>query len=282
MSNAVVEFRKFSFKYEGTKDYSLKNINLKIEKGELLLIAGKSGAGKTTLARAITGLIPHFYKGVYEGEVYVDGFLTKDTPMYKLAEVVGLVRQNPENQILMSSVERDIAFSLEFMGMSREEMVKRVNKIIADLGIQEIRDRHVDSLSGGELQKVALAAILVKNPSIIILDEPSAYLSPSSVKILKKLVLELNQRELTIVIIDHKLEYWMDISERIVVLKTGNIVFDGKIKDFLPYLTKDTFGLNIPLYMRLILDLRKNCEYLDLQPSIEIEDAASTLRRLIT
>ncbi len=281
MGKEIIKFTNFSFRYEGSHGYSLSNISLDIYESEIVLIAGKSGAGKTTLARAITGLIPHFYRGIYEGEVTVKDMVVSKTPLYRLSEVVGLVRQNPENQILMSTVERDIAFSLEFSNIGPEEMHRRVDEILNRLGITHLRERHVDTLSGGELQKVALAAILVKKPDIIILDEPSAYLSPRSVMNLKDMTKELNREGYTLIIIDHKLEYWLDIVKRVIVLNSGRLIFDGDPPSLLKKLTEDSYGLNIPLYHRIIFDLRDKCGFNWMYPDIDVEKCAETLEGLI-
>ena len=271
MASSIITIKNFSFRYEGQDYYSVRNISMNINRSDIVLLAGRSGAGKTTLARAMTGLIPHFYHGEYTGDVIVAGMKVRDTPLNRLSEVIGLVRQNPENQILMSTVERDVAFSLEFSGIGRDEMHRLVDEILDKLGISHLRSRHVDSLSGGELQKVALAAILVKKPEIIILDEPSAYLSPKSVMILKDMVINLNSEGYTIIIIDHKLEYWMDIVRKVIVIDGGRIVFDGEPTKFIKAIVGDTYGLNIPLYVRLILDIRRICGKDSVYPAIDLD-----------
>lgn len=258
-NEALIKLRDVWFKYEGQKDYILKEINLKIKRGDILLLLGKSGSGKTTLARIITGLIPHFYRGEFKGEVYINGRSTRELHIYEIADHIGLIRQNPENQILMSTVEREIAFSLEFLGIPREAMKERVLETSNRVGIKHLLPRDVDTLSGGELQKVAIASILVRKPHTIILDEPSAYLSPSSVKQLRRYIMALRREGMTFLIIDHRLDYWLDIANRIVVIDSGIKIFDGDLQGFLNLLEEREIGLNIPIHIRLAIEVNKYC-----------------------
>ncbi len=258
-NEVLIELRDIWFKYEGQKDYILKEINLQIRRGDILLLLGKSGSGKTTLARIITGLIPHFYRGELKGEVIINGRSTIEMPIYEIADYVGLIRQNPENQVLMTTVEREIAFSLEFLEIPREVMKERVLETSEKVGIRHLLPRDIDTLSGGELQKVAIASILVRKPYVIILDEPSAYLSPSSVKQLRQYITNLWRQGLTFLIIDHRLDYWLDLATRIAVVDGGSKIFDGDLPGFLDLLEEKDVGLNIPIHIRLAIDVNRYC-----------------------
>lgn len=258
-TKSLVELKNIWFRYEGQKGYILEDINLEIRDGDILLLLGKSGSGKTTIARIITGLIPHFYRGDLKGDVIINGKLVIDKPIYEIAEYVGLIRQNPENQILMTNVEREIAFSLEFLDMPREDMKKRTNEIANKLGISHLLSRDIDSLSGGELQKVAIASILVRRPVTIILDEPSSYLSPSSVNKLRQHIVSLNRERIAFLIIDHRIDYWLDIATRIAVIYNGKKIFDNNLARFLKFIEGVDIGLNIPLHLRLAIDANKCC-----------------------
>ncbi|HIQ13210.1 MAG TPA: ABC transporter ATP-binding protein [Thermoprotei archaeon] len=256
---SLVELKNIWFRYEGQEDYILKDINLEIRDRDILLLLGRSGSGKTTIARIITGLIPHFYRGELKGNVIINGRSIVNKPIYEIAEYVGLIRQNPENQILMTNVEREIAFSLEFLDIPREDMRKRVHETANKLGISNLLSRDIDSLSGGELQKVAIASILVRKPSIIILDEPSSYLSPSSVNRLRQYIMMLNSEGIAFLIIDHRIDYWLDITTRIAVIYKGKKIFDNNLTEFLKFIEKFDVGLNIPLHLRLAIDVNKCC-----------------------
>jgi len=242
-----VKIENLVFKYTGSEREILNNISMEIYEGTINILAGPSGCGKTTLARALVGLIPHFYKGEYSGRVYVNGYEVSSTPISKLSTIIGYVFQNPDNQIVMSTVERDIAFSMEFRGVDREEMRKRVYDVMNKLGIIHIADRRVETLSGGEKQLVALAGVLVTNPRIIILDEPSAYLSPSSLKRFIELITMLNRNyNTTFIIIDHRLDMFAELADTIFIMYDGSIVYSGEPSKVFREMIGRRYGVNIP------------------------------------
>jgi energy-coupling factor transporter ATP-binding protein EcfA2 len=235
------------FRYTESERNILNNISLEIREGTINILAGPSGCGKTTLARALVGLIPHFYKGEYSGRVYVSGYEVSSTPISKLSTVIGYVFQNPDNQIVMSTVERDIAFSMEFRGMDQEEMKKRVYDVMKRLKITHLADRRVETLSGGEKQLVALAGALVVNPKIIILDEPSAYLSPSSLKRFIDLITRLNrEHNTTFIIIDHRLDMFAELADIVFIMYEGSIVYSGEPAEVFREMIGRKYGVNIP------------------------------------
>jgi energy-coupling factor transport system ATP-binding protein len=230
----VIVIKDLSFRYQGTNFFSLKNINLKIYEGDFVLLAGPSGCGKTTLIRLLNGLIPHFYKGDYTGEVSVYGLIVKDRKTYEMAKHVGIVFQDPEDQLLSMTVEKEIAFGLENLGYKREEMFKIVNETIKLLNIEHIRFKSPYLLSGGEQQKVAIGSVLAIKPKILALDEPFSNLDLKSSYMIAELLNYLNKNlKYTIIIAEHRLEILVNLVNRIIVMNEGRIIFDGLQKEVL-------------------------------------------------
>jgi len=254
--NEIVAIKNLEFKYLGAREKALKGVNLTLERGRRYLLVGASGSGKTTLARCITGLIPHFYQGEYSGEVVVDGMTVYETPIHRLAETVGYLRQNPEEQVLMTKVEREIAFSLEFRDLTTEEMERITRQVMKELGILHLWGRTTDTLSGGELQKVVIASMLVLKPKMLILDEPSAYLSPRAVKNLQNLLDTYIPDQSTLMIIDHRLDYWLGYIDTLIYMDDGRVRYVGRPGRLLNILGSEEHRLNIPLHIRLSQDLK--------------------------
>jgi energy-coupling factor transporter ATP-binding protein EcfA2 len=239
----VIVIKDLSFRYQGTNFFSLKNINLKIYEGDFVLLAGPSGCGKTTLIKLLNGLIPHFYKGDYIGEVSVYGLIVKDRKTYEMAKHVGMVFQDPEDQLLSMTVEKEIAFGLENLGYKREEMFKIVNETIKLLNIEHIRFKSPYLLSGGEQQKVAIGSVLAIKPRILALDEPFSNLDLKSSYMIADLLNYLNKNfKYTIIIAEHRLEILVNLINRIIVMNEGRIIFDGTKKEVL---SKDLESIGI-------------------------------------
>lgn len=224
----LVELQGVTYRYPSSSSPALKDVTLKAERGEYILLAGPSGCGKSTLARVLNGLIPNFYGGILEGEVLVDGKDPRETPTYMMALSVGFVFQNPENQLFFSDVEREIAFGLENLGMPPEEIRERVERVIAEYGLEEIRHLSPSELSGGQKQKVAIASVMAMEPKLLILDEPTANLDPfSAVKVLGLVKKEVLTRNITAIVIEHRLELVLPYVDRVVVMEKGRIIGDG-------------------------------------------------------
>lgn len=253
----IIEVDALSFKYSNTDREVLKNVSLRIEEGSISILAGPSGCGKTTLARSLVGLIPHFYRGEYSGRVLIDGLEVASTSIATISTKVGYVFQNPDNQIVMSTVERDIAFSLEFRGVDRDEMRRRVAEIMKKLNITHLANRRIETLSGGEKQLVTLAGVLVVKPRIIILDEPSAYLSPSSLERFINLIKELNKDyNITFLIIDHRLDMFTELTDKIFIMYDGKIILQGPPRQVFSMMIGRRFGVNIPTPVKIYEKIR--------------------------
>ncbi|MDG6930049.1 MAG: ABC transporter ATP-binding protein [Nitrososphaerota archaeon] len=243
----AIEFRDFSFTYEGETSPAARHISLSVESGDILLIAGKSGSGKSTILRAMNGLIPHMYHGKYEGDVLIEGKPVKKTPMSELAKSIGFVFQNPENQIFAFSVERDIAFGLENQGFSPQEIRKRVDWVIKLLGLELLRKIAPFELSDGQKQRTAIAGVLALKPSILILDEPTAVLDPVTARDVLNLIAELNKEfGLTCVIVEHRLELAAPLATKMLVISEGKIMDFGRVEDVVVNPALYQVGISVP------------------------------------
>jgi len=247
----AIEVKNLSFKYRGTDEWALRDINLEIEEGEFVLIVGPTGCGKSTLCRCLNGLIPHFYEGEYVGDVYVYGIRVRETPTHVLARYVGMVFQEPEDQLIMTNVEREVAFGPENLGLPREEVIRRIYWALEVLGIKHLRERAPYELSGGEQQKVAIASILAMKPKILILDEPTSSLDPSSAKEVLDLLTELREElKVTIVLVEHRLELIASRVDRVIVMDHGRVVDDGDPREVLIKDHVVKLGVGVPKVLR--------------------------------
>jgi energy-coupling factor transporter ATP-binding protein EcfA2 len=224
----LIKFNHFYFRYRGNEEYALKDINLSINENKFILIAGETGSGKTSLIRSMNGLIPQFYSGFYKGSVMVDANDTSQTSIADLSTEVGIVFQNPENQLIAMNVEHEIAFGLENIGLDPKLIKERMEKVIILTEIETLLDKAPFELSGGEQQRVAIASILVLEPKIIILDEPTASLDPFYARkilfLLKKIQI---QKGITILISEHRLDLVIPMVDEIILMKNGEIITSG-------------------------------------------------------
>jgi len=201
-----------AFRYP-QENRGLEPVSLDIAPGEMTLIAGPSGCGKSTLARCLIGLIPHLYHGKLSGEVWLNGFRTVDAPMWQLAEKAGMVFQNPAAQMLAPSVEEEIIFGLENLGLERTEITQRLETTIEQFGLEELRYRSPQTLSGGEQQKLALAAIVARKPETLILDEPLSMLDTTAASELIAHLERLAQSGKTVVVFEHRQEFLEEVDD---------------------------------------------------------------------
>jgi len=256
--NSVIYFRDVSFKYSNSEQFALKDINLNINKGEFVLITGPSGCGKSTLCRIINGLIPHFYGGTLTGEAIVLGYDVSRTPTYVLARYVGMVFQNPENQLFLSSVEKELAFGLENLSIPKPEIEKRVQEVAQLMNIETLLDKAPYELSGGQQQKVAIASVLVMYPKILVLDEPTSNLDPRSAMEIIDLIFRLNKKfGITVIIIEHRLELVLEKTTRLIFINKGRIIYDGDPRKILKKEDIDELEFYLPKSVKLYRDLKR-------------------------
>jgi len=264
---AIIEFERVSFTYRGLKRPAIKDVDLRIEKGEYVVITGPTGCGKSTLLRCINGLIPHFYEGDFKGNVYVDGLNTREHQVFELATRAGLVFQDPESQIFCLTVESELAFGPENLGLPPDEIGRRIAESAELTEVSGILDRLTYELSGGEKQRVAIAAVLALKPSILVLDEPTSNIDPKGTLRILEVVRRLNQvYGTTVVIVEHKLELVSLHADRMVLMKEGEIVEDGSPRKVLTSETALNMGIGIPKVVQLYLRLKKEHRLSDKVP----------------
>jgi len=252
----LIKIENLWFRYAGSERWALRGVSLEVERGEFVLILGGTGAGKSTLLRAMNGLIPHFYPGEMRGRVLVDGVDTREARVSELARKVGLVFQNPENQIVTLRVEREVAFGLENIGMSREEMRRRVYSTLKALGIENLAGRSTLSLSGGEKQLVAIASVLALGPDAIVLDEPTAELDPRNSMLVASVLAELNRSGKTVVIAEHRVDLFAPLASKIVVLKEGALGLSGDPREVFSRELLEEMGVSLPRTVEIWRELR--------------------------
>ena len=264
-NDSLVQLRNLTFRYFGSDREVLSGINLEIRTGEIVLIAGHSGSGKSTLLRAVNGLIPHQHSGTYSGEVVVDGLIVANTTMSSLALKVGYIFQNPENQIFMFSVERDIAFGLENLGLPRKEIRERVDWAMKLLQIESLALKAPHELSDGQKQRVAIAGVLAMKPKILILDEPTSLLDPFTAESLVQLIQSLRETlGITVLIVEHRLDLVAKICDRIVVVDEGKLAFEGSPRKVLSATDVSKFGVTEPTIVKVAKRLSLQGENLPL------------------
>ena len=268
----LIRFNNFSFRYNSRDDKILEDINLSIKSNEITVLAGPTGCGKSTLLRAIVGLIPNMYEGEYTGDVIVDGIKIRDAEIKEIAKRVGFVFQNPENQIFMFSVERDIAFGLENLGLEQEIIKKRISKIMKTLNITHLAKKAPHELSDGQKQRTALAGVLAMEPKILILDEPTSLLDPKTAMEFMELINKLCKEEgMSIIIVEHRLDLVLKYADKLIVLSEGKVISDDTPENVFDYKKDIIPELSVPFSTKLYRELAKN-QMKFMKPVTGVED----------
>lgn len=277
----MIQVNEVTFQYSGNEVPALKEISLDIPNGDFVGIIGTSGAGKTTLALALAGIIPHEYQGDFYGSILVDGEDTVDHPAEYFSRKIGEVFQDIDSQMVASVVEDEILFGLENFGIPHDEIGIRLNKVLQELGIEDLKNREISSLSGGQKQKVAIAAILALEPEIIVLDEPTGELDPESSQEIFAMLKRLNEEKgITIVIVEQKIKLLCEYVKHLVVMDHGVKKLDGVPREVIRNISQfKELGINVPPVAELASLLRADLSY-DGDITLTVEEAEKMIRKV--
>lgn len=276
----VIAVENLKYRYPNTESLALDGLSFTVEKGEFIGIVGENGAGKSTLSQALIGLVPQFYKGAYGGRVLIEDLPAETTPISELCCKVGLVFQNPFNQLsgAKDNVYEEVAFGMQNLGVPREEMHRRAEEAIKLLDIWQYRDRNPFDLSGGQMQRVAIASVLVMNPDILVLDEPTSQLDPQGSEEVFRTVDKLARSGITILMIEQKIEKIAAYCDRILLLHKGRqIAFDTPQKIF-SRTDLEELGVQPPAFTRICRAL--GAALPDGSYPVTAEEAAGRLHRV--
>lgn len=277
---SIITIKNLSYQYPISESDALKNVNVTIERGKLYALIGANGGGKTTLCNVIRGFIPHFYKGDLRGEVLIEGKDIREWEMGELSQKIGYVFQNPFTQIsgVKDNVFEEIAFGLENLGMEPELIREKVDQVIKMLEIGYLRDKNPFELSGGQKQRVALASIIVMEPDVLVIDEPTSQLDPKGTEEVFKIIELMKKKGKTIILVEHKIELIAEYADDIILLSEGEVAMQGSSKEILTDERALAFGAALPQYSLFGLDMRQRGMDLGSIPLTEKEamDAVKT------
>jgi len=278
---AVIKTKELTYTYPGATKPSIEDVSLTINKGDFVILTGPSGCGKTTLCRCFNGLVPHFYNGKLEGEIIVAGLNVADHKIHQLALHVGLVFQNPENQLFALSVEKDVAFGLENFNMPRDEMRKRVDWALQMTGISELTERPPHELSGGQQQRVAIASVLAMQPDIMVLDEPTSFLDPLGAEKIFEVINDLNKKlSITVILVEHRLDLAAKYANHVIVMNKGKVALTGSPREIFTSEKARLIGVGIPKATKLYQHLKQHGIQLKTVP-VTTEETVNLLRELL-
>ena len=278
----MICIQDLSFTYKNGTEPALREVSLTLPDGDFLGVIGPAGAGKTTLTRAIAGMIPHHYTGDYYGSVTVNGLDTVETPLDQISRLVGTVFQDVESQIISPVVEDEILYGLENFGVPRAEIPRRLEEALGMVGIADLRERSIASLSGGQRQKVAIASILALKPQILVLDEPTGELDPRSSRQIFTLLRKLNEEQgITVIIVEQKIMLLCEFARHLAVLNEGRVMRQGEVREVLAHAEDlEAAGVNCPrvtTYSRAL-----SARLGERQPvCVDLDEAEALTRRLM-
>lgn len=278
----MITIEGLTFQYKNSNQNALDGISLTIRDGDFLGIIGESGAGKTTLIRALNGIIPHHFPGDYYGSVKVDGEDTFDVTPSTISLKIGTVFQDIDSQMISSVVEDEILFGMENFSIPREEIESRLSGALDAVGISQLRYRNIAHLSGGQKQKVAIAAIIALRPKILLLDEPTSELDPQSSLAIFRLLKELNESYgLTVIVVEQKIMLLSEFVKELAVMKSGRIILNGAVREVLKNTSEvRNSGINCPRVVALANRLTELGIKLE-EICVSVDEAETMARRLM-
>ena len=277
----MITMRDLTFQYKGSSENALCGVQLTVEQGDFLGIIGASGAGKSTLLSVISGVVPHHNQGDFYGSCVVDGMDTVEVTMTDISRVVGSVFQDIDGQMVSSVVEDEVLFALENFGFGKAEIERRLSTALEQVGIAHLRNRSLDSLSGGQKQKVALAAMMALQPKVLVLDEPTGELDPASSRQFYLLLRELNrQNGTTVVVVEQKIMLLCEFAKRLAVMDGGKIARIGTVREMLAETdVLEELGVHCPRVASLCTELRRRGLYAGQTP-IDVEEGVRMVREV--
>ncbi len=259
---AEIRIENLKYRYPHTKKLALDGITCEIKQGEFIGVIGRNGSGKSTFCQALTGLVPNFYRGAYGGKVFIDNIKVDTVGVEEICQKVGLVFQNPFNQVTGAklTVYEEIAFGLENLGIPRDEMIRRVDEAMELLDIAKYKDRHPFDLSGGQMQRMAIASIIAMQPEVIILDEPTSQLDPQGSEEVFQAVQKLSKKGITIIMVEHKIEKIAAYSDRVILLDEGKLIDMDTPQKIFSKENLHEYGVEAPIFTKICkgLGIRNN------------------------
>ena len=280
----IISLTDVSFSYDKASERALSDVNLSIAPGEFVGVIGPSGAGKSTLAATLCGAIPHHYRGSFYGAAHVDGRDTCEISLTDIARVVGSVAQDIDAQMVASVVEDELLFGLENFGVAHDRIEERMQRALDAAGIADLRHREIATLSGGQKQKVAIAAILALGPRVLVLDEPTAALDPVSSRMVFETLREVNRRAgVTVVVIEQMVALLSEFCGRIVVMDEGRIALDGTPREVFAHAGElRRIGVDSPRVARVYNSLAARGLVRGEEPCLNVAEAADMIERLVS
>ncbi len=256
---AYIELKNVTYTYPLAKEPSITDISISLEKGKFYAILGANGNGKTTLCNIIRGFIPSFFQGEMTGEVLLDGKKLQDYDMGELASKIGYVFQNPFNQITgaRDTVYGEIAYGLENFGTPVPEIIERVDRVMELTNTTHLKDKNPFELSGGQQQRVALASVLVLEPDVFVIDEPTSQLDPRETERVFDIIKKLKEMDKTIILVEHKMELVAEYCDEVLVLEHGKLIRSGEKHEVLSNLDLQEHGIMLPQSVLLADKMRK-------------------------